>query len=165
MGADSTVKWPVGTGANGNDGVAGAIKQTDGSIGYVELAYALQSDFTSANVQNSSGNFIPPSLASSQAAAANVKVPPNLGIISVNAPGADAYPIASATHIMVYKDMCKAGLSQTDAQNVVGFLDYALGDGQGVATKLDYAGDPSQLLSKARQAVSGLECNGQPISG
>ena len=164
-GVDSTVQWPTGTGANGNDGVAAAVKQTEGSIGYVELAYALQSDFTTADVKNSAGNYVAPTLASSQAAAASVKVPSDLGIVSVNASGSDAYPIASATHIMVYQDMCKAGLSQTDAQNVVGFLDYALGDGQSTATQLDYAGDPSNVLDSAKQAVAGLQCNGQPISG
>jgi phosphate transport system substrate-binding protein len=164
VGADSTVKWPTGTGANGNDGVAAAIKQTEGSIGYIELAYALQGNDTTVDVQNSAGKFVAPSLQSSQAAAANLKIPANLGIISINAPGADSYPIASATHLMVYQDMCKAGLDQTAAQNVAGFVDYVLGDGQKTATQLDYAGDPPELLDKAKQAVSGLECNGQPIS-
>jgi phosphate transport system substrate-binding protein len=164
IGADSTVKWPTGTGANGNDGVAASINQTEGAIGYIELAYALQGNFTTADVRNSAGKFVAPNLQSSQAAAANVKVPANLGIISINAPGADSYPIASATHLMVYQDMCKAGLDQTTAQNVAGFLDYALGDGQKTATQLDYAGDPPELLDKAKQAVAGLECNGKPIA-
>jgi phosphate transport system substrate-binding protein len=163
VGADSTVKWPTGTGANGNDGVAGAIKQTDGSIGYVELAYALQSGFTTAAVKNSDGKYVEPTLESSQAAAANVKVPANLGIISVNAAGADSYPITSATHLMTYQDLCKAGQSKTDAQNVVGFLDYALGAGQATAKKLDYAGDPPNVLEPAQKAVDGLQCNGKPV--
>lgn len=165
VGADSTVKWPTGTGANGNDGVAGAIKQTDGAIGYVELAYALQSGFTTAAVQNSDGNYVEPTLESSQAAAANVEVPANLGIISVNAPGADSYPITSATHLMTYQDLCKAGQSKTDAENVVGFLDYALGAGEATAKKLDYAGDPPNVLGPAQKAVAGLECNGKVVSG
>jgi phosphate transport system substrate-binding protein len=163
VGADSTVKWPTGTGANGNDGVAGAIKQTDGAVGYVELAYALQSGFTTADVKNSTGKYIAPDLASSQAAAANVKVPSNLGIISVNAAGADSYPIASATHLMTYQDLCKAGQSKTDAENVVGFLNYALGAGQDTAKKLDYAGDPPNVLAPAQKAVAGLQCNGKPV--
>jgi phosphate transport system substrate-binding protein len=163
VGVDSTVKWPTGTGANGNDGVAGGIKQTDGAIGYVELAYALQSGFTTADVKNADGEYVAPTLESSQAAADSVKVPANLGIVSVNAPGAGAYPIASATHIMVYQDMCRAGLDETAAQNVVAFLDYALGDGQDTAAKLDYAGDPPKLLDAARQAVAGLQCNGKAI--
>jgi phosphate transport system substrate-binding protein len=164
VGADSTVKWPTGTGANGNDGVAGAIKQTSGSIGYVELAYALQSSFTTASVKNSSGNYVAPDLKSTTAAAENIKLPSNLGVLSVNAPGADSYPIASASHLMTYKDLCKAGLSKTDAQNVVGFLDYVLGPGQDTEEKLSYAKLPSNILGPAKQAVGGLECNGSPVS-
>jgi phosphate transport system substrate-binding protein len=163
VGADSTVKWPTGTGATGNDGVAGAIQQTAGSIGYVELAYAIQSGFTTSAVQNSAGKFVQPTLSSSKAAAANVKVPRNLGIISVNAPGAGSYPITSATHLMTYQDLCKAGLPATDAENVVGFLDYALGAGQATAKKLNYAGDPPNVLGPARKAVDGLQCNGKPV--
>jgi phosphate transport system substrate-binding protein len=164
VGVDSTVKWPTGTGANGNDGVAGAIKQTSGSIGYVELAYALQSGFTTAAVKNSEGQFVAPDLKSTTAAAANIKVPSNLGVLSVNAPGADSYPVASATHLMTYQDLCKAGLSKTDAENVVGFLNYVLGPGQATEEKLSYAKDPSNILGPAKQAVSGLECNGSPVS-
>jgi len=164
VGADSTVKWPTGTGANGNDGVAGAIKQTTGSVGYVELAYALQSGFTTAAVKNSEGNYVAPDLKSTSAAAANIKVPSNLGVLSVNAPGADSYPIASATHLMTYKDLCKAGLSKTDAENVVGFLNYALGPGQATEEKLSYAKDPANILGPTKQAVAGLECNGKPVS-
>jgi phosphate transport system substrate-binding protein len=164
VGVDSTVKWPTGTGANGNDGVAGAIKQTTGSVGYVELAYAIQSGFTTASVKNSDGQYVVPDLKSTTAAAANIKVPSNLGVLSVNASGADSYPIASATHLMTYQDMCKAGLSKTDAENVVGFLNYALGAGQATAGKLDYAGDPPNILGPAQKAVAGLECNGKPVS-
>jgi phosphate transport system substrate-binding protein len=164
VGVDSTVKWPTGTGANGNDGVAGAIKQTSGSIGYVELAYALQSGFTTASVQNSDGQFVAPDLKSTTAAAENIKLPSNLGVLSVNSPGADSYPIASATHLMTYKDLCKAGLSKTDAENVVGFLNYVLGSGQDTEAKLSYAKDPANILGPAKHAVSGLECNGAPVS-
>jgi phosphate transport system substrate-binding protein len=164
VGADSTVKWPTGTGANGNDGVAGAIKQTSGSIGYVELAYALQSGFTTASVKNSAGNYVAPDLKSTTAAAENIKLPSNLGVLSVNAPGADSYPIASATHLMTYKDLCKAGLSKTDAENVVGFLNYVLGPGQATEAKLSYAKDPSNIIGPAKQAVAGLQCNGSSVS-
>ena len=164
VGADSTVKWPTGTGANGNDGVAGAIKQTSGSVGYVELAYALQGGFTTASVKNSDGNYVAPDLKSTTAAASNIKLPSNLGVLSVNAPGADSYPIASATHLMTYKDLCKAGLSKTDAQNVVGFLDYVLGPGQDTEAKLSYAKDPPNVLGPAQKAAAGLECNGSPVS-
>src|SRR5439155_13724828 len=95
VGADKDVKWPTGTGAKGNPGVAAAVKQTQGSIGYVEEAYALQNNFTVASVKNSSGNFVAPTLQSTSAAGQGVTVPKDLGISTINAPGAQAYPITS----------------------------------------------------------------------
>jgi phosphate transport system substrate-binding protein len=162
-GVDKTVKWPTGTGAKGNAGVAGAVKQTEGAVGYVEEAYALENDFTTADMKNASGKFAAPTLASTTAAGASVKVPANLGIDAINAPGASAYPIASATHLLVYQDMCKAGLSKGTAEDVKAWLDYVLGDGQQVAPRLQYAPLPSSILGKAKAAVSGLVCNGAPL--
>ena len=106
---DKTVKWPTGTGAKGNSGVAAAVKQTSGSIGYVEQAYALQNGFTYASVKNSSGKYIAPTIAAASAAAEGIKVPPDLTISTINSPNAAAYPITSQTFVIVYKDMCKAG--------------------------------------------------------
>src|SRR4051794_35963037 len=130
VGVDKTVKWPTGTGAKGNDGVAATIKQTDGSIGYVEQAYALQNNFTYASVKNSSGHFIAPTLESTSAAGEGLDVPADLGISTINAKGATAYPITSQTFIDVYKDPCKGGASEGDAKALKGFLEYGLGDGQ-----------------------------------
>src|SRR5947209_11490289 len=94
VGVDKTVNWPSGeTGAKGNDGVAAAIKQTQGSVGYVEQAYALQNNFTYASVKNSSGKYVAPTLASVTAAGVGVKVPSGLGISVINSPNANAYPI------------------------------------------------------------------------
>jgi phosphate transport system substrate-binding protein len=163
VGADKKVKWPTGTGAKGNAGVAGGVKQTTGSVGYVEEAYALQNNFTTADVKNKAGKFIAPSLASTTAAGVGIKVPANLGIDAVNAPGAAAYPIASATHLLVYQDMCKAGLKKSKAESVKAWLDYALGAGQAVARTLQYAPLPPAILSKAQAEVAGLTCNGQPL--
>jgi phosphate transport system substrate-binding protein len=163
VGADKTVKWPTGTGANGNDGVAGAVSQTEGAIGYVELAYALQNEFTTAAVQNSSGSFITPDLKSTSAAGDGLKVPADLRFSAINSPGSDAYPIASATFVLVYRDMCEAGKSDKTATGVGDFLDYALGAGQKTAEKLDYAPLPPGLLEKARAKVESLTCNGAPL--
>lgn len=163
VGADKTVKWPTGTGASGNEGVAGGVQQTEGAIGYVELAYALQNDFTTADVQNAAGKFVAPTLDSTSAAGDGLKVPPDLRFSAINAPGADAYPIASATFVVVYQDMCKAGKSEQTAQDVAKFLDYGLGAGQQVAAKLQYAPLPSSLLSQTKAKVDGLTCNGKPI--
>lgn len=92
---DKTVKWPTGTGAPKNAGVAAAIKQTPGSIGYVEQAYALQNGFTTAAVKNKSGSYIAPTLQAASAAAEGIKVPPNLAISTINSPNPAAYPITS----------------------------------------------------------------------
>ena len=165
VGADKTVKWPTGTGAKGNAGVAAAVKQQAGAVGYVEQAYALQNNFTFADVKNKSGKFIAPSLQSTTAAADGITIPADLGYTAIDSPNPGAYPIASQTFVMVYKDMCKAGLKKGTAQDIVAFLNYGLGDGQNVAKQLSYAPLPSNLLSKAKDAVKALQCNGSPISG
>jgi len=161
---DKTVKWPTGTGAKGNSGVAAAVKQTGGSIGYVEQAYALQNGFTYASVKNSSGTYVAPTLAAASAAAEGIKVPPDLTISTINSPNSAAYPITSQTFVVVYKDMCKAGISQGAASGVKKFLDYGLGAGQAVEKQLFYAPLPASLLSKAQAQLKTLTCNGSPLS-
>jgi phosphate transport system substrate-binding protein len=163
VGADKTVKWPTGTGAKGNDGVAAAVKQQQGAIGYVEEAYALQNSFTTASIKNKTGSFVAPTLASTTAAGVGVSVPKDLGVSIINSPNPKAYPIASQTFVIVYKDLCKAGLSKSTAQGVKKFLDYGLGEGQGVLKQLQYATLPPALKSKAQKAASSLTCNGSPI--
>jgi phosphate transport system substrate-binding protein len=161
IGVDKTVKWPTGTGAKGNDGVAAAVKQTDGSVGYVEQAYALQNNFTTASVKNKSGAFIAPDLASTSAAGEGIQIPADLGISTINAPGAKAYPITSQTFVDTYKDPCKSlNMSKGDAQALAAFLDYALGEGQNGLGQLFYAKLPSDLLSKSQAAAKSLTCNG-----
>ena len=108
-------------------------------IGYVEQAYALQNGFTYAAVKNSSGNFVTPTLQAASAAATGSKVPANLAISTINAPGAATYPITSQTFLIVYKDMCKAGRTSAEASSVKKFLTYGLGAGQKVEEQLDYA--------------------------
>jgi phosphate transport system substrate-binding protein len=163
VGADKTVKWPTGTGAKGNAGVAGGVKQTDGAVGYVEQAYALQNNFTTADVKNKSGKFIAPSLASTSAAGEGVTVPADLRFSAINSPNPSAYPIASATFLLVYQDMCKAGKSSDVAQRVSNWLNYALGAGQQVAPELQYAPLPTAIKTKAQAKVDALTCNGQKL--
>jgi phosphate transport system substrate-binding protein len=163
VGADKTVKWPTGTGAKGNDGVAAAVKQQQGAVGYVEEAYALQNKFTTAAVKNKSGRYVAPTLASTTAAGVGVKVPKDLGISIIDAPNPKAYPISSQTFVIVYKDMCKAGKSQGTAKAVKQFIDYGLGQGQSVLGQLQYAKLPSAVLSKSTAAASALQCNGAPL--
>jgi len=163
VGADKTVKWPTGTGAKGNDGVAAAVKQQSGAIGYVEEAYALQNNFTTAAVKNSTGKFVAPTLASTTAAGEGVKIPKDLGISIINSPNAKSYPISSQTFVIVYKDGCKAGKSQGTVKSLKQFIDYGLGAGQDVLGQLQYAKLPSALLSKSKAAAASLQCNGAPI--
>src|SRR5436309_2426332 len=163
VGSDKTVKWPTGTGAKGNDGVAGAVKQTDGAVGYVEEAYALQNNFTTADVKNKAGQYVAPSLQSTSAAGQGLTVPQDLRFSAINSPNPAAYPIASATFIIVYEDMCKAGKSKDTAQRVTNWLNYALGPGQQVATQLQYAPLPSNIKSKAQAKVDALKCNGAAL--
>jgi phosphate transport system substrate-binding protein len=162
-GVDKTVKWPTGTGAKGNDGVAAAVKQQKGSIGYVEEAYALQNNFNTANVKNKAGTYIEPTLASTTAAGDGIDIPADLGISIIDSPNPQAYPIASQTFVIVYKDMCKAGLDKGTAQRVSAFLNYGLGAGQDVLQQLQYAKLPDALKTKAQAAVDSLTCNGAPL--
>jgi phosphate transport system substrate-binding protein len=164
IGVDKTVKWPTGTGAKGNDGVAACVKQNDGAIGYVEAAYALQNNFTFADVKNKTGNFVAPSLESTSAAGEGLTVPEDLRFDAIDAPGAQAYPIASSTFLLVNQDLCKAGLTEAKAKDVKIWLDYALGDGQKVASELQYAPLPANILEKAKAKVASLQCNGSPLS-
>ena len=165
VGSDKTVKWPTGTGAKGNDGVAAAVKQQSGAVGYVEEAFALQNNFTTAAVKNKSGKFVEPTLQTTTAAGEGIKIPKDLGISIIDSPNPGAYPIASQTFVMVYKDLCKGGLDSGKAKSVKGFIDYGLGAGQSVLGQLQYAKLPAPLLKKSKAAANGLTCNGSPVSG
>jgi phosphate transport system substrate-binding protein len=166
VGSGKDVQWPTGTGAKGNAGVAGAVAQTTGAVGYVEQAYALQHNFTYAAVKNAAGNFVAPSLASTTAAAAGIVVPTNLGFAIVNPKGTEAYPLTSQTFIVVNKDLCKAGIpgGESAAKGVGKFISYGLGSsGQSVLAQADYAALPASVLSKSQAAAASLQCNGAPL--
>jgi len=167
VGEGKTVQWPLGTGAKGNAGVAGAVQQTTGAVGYVEQSYALEHNFTYASVKNNAGNFVEPTLASTSAAAEGVTVPANLGIKIKNPTAANAYPITSQTFVVVNKDLCKAGIpgGEAAAKGVVKFLDYGLGEGQAILSKADYAALPEAILTKSKEAAAGLQCNGASLGG
>jgi phosphate transport system substrate-binding protein len=153
-GKGKEVRWPVGLGAKGNEGVAGQIKQTPGSIGYVELAYAKQNALSVAAVRNSAGEFITPSVAAVTAAAAGAAqtLPANTDyrISIVNAPGNGAYPISSFTWILVYerqKDPVKA-------KKLVDFLNWALTEGEARAAPLDYAPIPESMAANLKERIA-----------
>jgi phosphate transport system substrate-binding protein len=163
-GVDKDIKWPTGTGAKGNDGVAAAVKQTSGAIGYVEQAYALQNGFTFADVKNKSGKFIAPTLESTSAAAEGIDIPADLGVSTIDAPGATAYPIVSQTFAIAYTDACKAGLDKNKAAGLKSFFTYLLNEGQDTIKKLSYAPIPDSLKTKDQAAVDAMQCNGAAIS-
>jgi len=167
VGTNKDVQWPTGTGAKGNAGVAGAVQQTSGAIGYVEQAYALEHKFTTADVKNSSGNYVAPTLSSTSAAAVGISVPADLGISAINSPNPAAYPIVSQTFIVSYVDPCKAGIpgGQAAAQQLVKFLNYGLGAGQAILAQAFYAALPSSILAKSKAAAATIVCNGSPITG
>jgi phosphate transport system substrate-binding protein len=164
-GVDKSVKWPTGTGAKGNDGVAGCVKQTKGSVGYVEQAYALQNKFTTAAVKNKAGNYVEPSLQATSDAATGVTPPADLRFSTINADGDQAYPVSAVTFLLVWQDMCKAGMQPNQAKLVKNWLGYALGAGQQVAPQLQYAPLPDQIKTAAQAKVDGLQCNGAAIGG
>jgi phosphate transport system substrate-binding protein len=164
-GVDKDIKWPTGTGAKGNDGVAAAVKQTDGAIGYVEQAYALQNGFTFADVKNKSGKYVPATLESTSAAGEGITVPKDLGVSTIDSPNPAAYPIVSQTFAITYTDPCKAGMDQGKAKALKFFFNYLLNDGQDTIKKLSYAPIPASLKSKDQAAVDAMTCNGSPISG
>ncbi len=167
VGEGKDVQWPTGEGAKGNAGVAGAVQQSVGAIGYVEQAYALAHNFTYAAVKNKAGVFVSPTLASVSAAAAHVEVPANLGIKISNPSGAASYPITSQTFIVVNKDLCKAGVpgGETAAKGVAKFISYGLGAGQAVLSQADYGALPASILAKSKAAAASLECNGSSLGG
>ena len=165
VGEGKEVPWPTGTGGKGNAGVAGAVKQTEGAVGYVEQAYALQNGFTYASVKNKAGKFIEPTLASTTAAGVGVKIPADLGVKVINSPNTNAYPITSQTFIVVNKDLCKAGTpgGEEAAKGVATFIGYGLEAGQSILAQADYARLPPPLLAKSKEAQKSLQCNGSPI--
>ncbi|HKG95096.1 MAG TPA: phosphate ABC transporter substrate-binding protein PstS [Gemmatimonadaceae bacterium] len=155
-GKGKEVQWPVGLGGKGNEGVAGQVKQTPGTIGYVELAYARQNRLSVAELRNAAGNFVSPSVETVAAAAAGVaeKLPPesDYRLSIVNAPGPNAYPISSFTWILLYRnqaDPVKAG-------KLVDFLRWALRDGDSTAVALDYVPLPEALASRLDQRLAQL---------
>ncbi len=169
IGAGKDVKWPVGTGAAKNSGVAAQVKQTTGAVGYVEQAYAIENNFTYAAIKNSGGTYVLPTIANTSAAANGIKVPKDLGISTIDSPNTAAYPIVSQTFLDVYQDPCKnGGASSSTASGLKKFLSYAFGAGQQTlgsgANKLPYAPLTSSLAAKDTAQLGTMTCNGSPIS-
>jgi phosphate transport system substrate-binding protein len=159
-GTGKSVNWPAGLGGKGNEGVTGTVKQTEGGIGYVELAYANQNKLTPAIVKNRDGNWIKATLETVSEAAAKAEMPDDYRVSITNQPGKDAYPIASFTYILVYKD-------QTDpakGKELLHFLWWAVHDGEKAAAALDYAPLPKPVVQKVESTLKKMTVQGKPIA-
>jgi phosphate transport system substrate-binding protein len=153
VGTNTSVNWPTGLGGKGNEGVAGQIKQTPGALGYVELVYAIQNKMPYAEVKNSAGEFVKPTLESITAAMATAQVPDDFRFSMTNAPGKDSYPIAGATWLLVYEQQKDA----TKGKKLVEFLKWAMKDGESMAKDLQYGPLPTSLQERVLKRISEIK--------
>lgn len=161
VGAGTSPNWPVGIGGKGNEGVTGQVKQTPNTIGYVELAYAVQNKLPVALIKNKSGNFIEPTIDAVTAAAAGAlaNTPEDLRVSITDSPGPTAYSIASYTYILVYQEQPDA----TKGKAVVDFLWWGLHDGEKFAKDLLYAPLPDEIVKRAEQKINSITAGGKPL--
>ena len=161
VGSGTSPNWPVGLGGKGNEGVTGQVKQTPNTIGYVELAYAVQNKLPAALVKNASGNFVEPSLEAVTAAASEslAATPEDLRVSITNAGGASAYPISSYTYVLAYKDQKDAAKGKA----LVDFLWWAIHDGEGFAKDLQYAPPPAEIVKRAEAKINSITSGGRPL--
>ena len=150
VGSNTSVKWPLGMGGKGNEGVAGYIRQLPGSIGYVELIYAIQNKIQFGSVQNSSHNFIKASLETTTAAAEGVKMPADFKVSITNPPGKNAYPIASFTWLLIPTNPADANKGKI----MKDFLFWMLDKGQTMTEALSYAPLPKEAVAKEKAAIT-----------
>ena len=161
VGSGTSPSWPIGLGGKGNDGVTGQVKNTPNTIGYIELAYAVQNKLPVAQIKNSSGSYVTPSIdgvtAAASASAANT--PEDLRVSITNAAGAQAYPISSYTYILLYKNQKDAGKGKA----LVDFLWWGLHDGEGFAKDLQYAPLPADIVKRAEAKINSITANGAAL--
>jgi phosphate transport system substrate-binding protein len=159
VGADKAVQWPTGTGGDGNDGVAAAISQTEGAVGYLSYDFAVTSHLGIASIAREDGTYVTPSLESISAAGSDLTFPisPDTNILNASTPG--AYPIASTTYLLLYTDQQDQKIGQT----LVDLVYWGLTDGQDTASKLNYSPLPDQVRQEALAALKGIQFKGRTI--
>ena len=158
VGKGTSVNWPAGLGGKGNEGVSGMVKQTEGSIGYVELIYAVSNKMLYGSVQNAAGSFIKASLESVTAAAGSMKdMPEDFRVSITNAPGKDAYPISSFTWLLVPAEWADAGKEKA----FVDFLTWMVDKGQTMTSALQYAPLPKNVAAKVKARIKEVKVKGQ----
>lgn len=160
VGVGTSVRWPAGTGARGNEGVAGTVRNVRGAIGYVEHAYAAQNKLVTTQLRNKAGNFVTPSAEAFQAAAANADwSTKNFAANLVDTQGATSWPIVSPTFILLPRNPQDA----VRTQNVMKFFDWAYRDGDALATQLDYIPLPENVENAIRAAWGEIKVDDKPL--
>jgi phosphate transport system substrate-binding protein len=161
VGRGTSVSWPVGLGGKGNEGVAGQVKQVPGALGYVELAYAITNKLPAASIRNQAGKLVEPTIESTTAAAAGVakSMPDDFRVSMTNPPGADAYPIASFTWLLVYRDQP----NEAKGRALVKFLWWAIHDGQKYPASLLYAPLPAPVVKQIEAKIKQVTFSGKPL--
>jgi phosphate transport system substrate-binding protein len=160
VGADKSVQWPTGTGGDGNDGVAAAIAQTDGAVGYLSYDFAVSSNLGIADIQRDDGTFVAPSIESISKAGGDLTFPIQPTTNILNSKSAGAYPIASTTYLLLYKSMT----DQAKAQTLFDFVTWALTKGQAEVQQLNYSPLPSQIAQQGQQALGEMTVNGASLT-
>jgi phosphate transport system substrate-binding protein len=154
VGKGTSVNWPVGLGGKGNEGVAGLVKQSEGSIGYVELAYAVKNGQPYASLKNKAGNFVEPTFQAVTAAAAAMKeMPEDLRVSLTDAGGKDSYPVSGFTWLLVYK----GNKDKEKVKAIADFLKWAMAEGQSYAKDLYYAPLPKEVKQLCAKKIASLE--------
>jgi phosphate transport system substrate-binding protein len=162
VGKAGSVNWPAGLGGKGNEGVAGLVKQTPGSIGYNELAYAIQNKMSYADVQNKAGKIITPTLASTTASS-NVELPANAEVSLTNTDNPKGYPITSFTWALIYKEQKYADRSAARAKILLELMWYNIHEGQKNCEPLNYAPLSKSALKVAEKILKSATYDGKPI--
>jgi phosphate transport system substrate-binding protein len=158
-GKGKSVSWPAGLGGKGNEGVTGLVKQNEGGIGYVELAYANQNKLPSAELKNAAGVWVKPTLEAVSAAAAEAQMPEDFRVSIVNQPGKAAWPISTFTYLLVWKD----APDQVKGDALLKFIWWAEHDGQKLAPSLDYAPLPQAVVAKVEATLKKMTVAGKAV--
>jgi len=162
VGSGTAVNWPTGLGGKGNEGVSGLVKQTPGSIGYVELIYAIQNKMPTGIIKNKKGKFVIPSIAS-VSAAGNVSVPADSKIFITDTDAPDGYPISGFTWALIYKEQNYSGRSMERAKKLLQLLWWDIHEGQQFCSGLNYASLSKQALTVAENNLKSVTFNGKAI--
>ncbi|MBI0446593.1 phosphate ABC transporter substrate-binding protein PstS [Deinococcus sp. DB0503] len=163
VGVGNSLQWPVGTGAKGNDGVAGVVKSTPGAIGYVELVYAKQNKLTFGSVQNRAGKFVLADNGPAAAATLGVVIPADTRVSLTNSANAEAYPIASFTYVIFYQDQKYGNRTEEQAKALKNLLTWMVTTGQQYNEGLDYAKLPANVVNKAKSIINSMTYGGKRL--